>query len=75
MSAIYRKRVGRRIKGLRLALGLSLDTVATRARIDKSQLSRFENGIRGLSVWSVVCLAKALKTSLDWMFLNQKRGR
>lgn len=44
---------------------MSLDDLATRARISASSLSRIENGQRRLALDQLVTLARALDTSLD----------
>ncbi|MEV1009031.1 XRE family transcriptional regulator [Streptomyces sp. NPDC049881] len=57
--------VRKRIRALRVAQGLSLEELATRARISQSTLSRIENGRRRLALDQLVTLARALDTSLD----------
>lgn len=57
--------VRQRIRALRLAQGLSLEELATRARMSQSTLSRIENGRRRLALDQLVVLARALDTSLD----------
>ncbi|MBY8880097.1 helix-turn-helix domain-containing protein [Actinacidiphila acidipaludis] len=57
--------VRKRIRALRVAQGLSLEELATRARLSQSTLSRIENGQRRLALDSLVTLARALDTSLD----------
>ncbi|GAA1491245.1 helix-turn-helix transcriptional regulator [Brachybacterium sacelli] len=57
--------VRQRIRALRLAQGLSLGDLATRAHLSQSTLSRIENGQRRLALDQMVTLARALDTSLD----------
>jgi transcriptional regulator with XRE-family HTH domain len=57
--------VRRRIKGLRLARGWSLDDLAERCYLSPSTLSRIETGHRRLSLDQLTSLARALGTSLD----------
>ena len=57
--------VRKRIRGLRVAQGWSLDELASRARLSPSSLSRIENGQRRLALDQLVTLARALDTSLD----------
>lgn len=57
--------VRQRIRALRVAQGLSLDELATRARLSPSTLSRIETGRRRLALDQLVTLARALDTSLD----------
>ncbi|WP_405425535.1 helix-turn-helix domain-containing protein [Streptomyces erythrochromogenes] len=48
------------LRDLREKLGLTLDDIAERSQIHKSQLSRFERGQCGLSVDALHRLAEAL---------------
>ncbi|WP_075016934.1 helix-turn-helix domain-containing protein [Actinacidiphila rubida] len=57
--------VRKRIRALRVAQGMSLEELATRARLSQSTLSRIENGQRRLALDQLVTLARALDTSLD----------
>jgi len=57
--------VRKRIRALRVAQGLSLEELATRAHLSQSSLSRIENGQRRLALDQLVTLARALDTSLD----------
>ncbi|WP_114853426.1 helix-turn-helix domain-containing protein [Brachybacterium sp. YJGR34] len=57
--------VRQRIRALRLAQGLSLADLATRAHLSQSTLSRIENGQRRLALDQLVTLARALDTGLD----------
>jgi transcriptional regulator with XRE-family HTH domain len=54
-----------RIRGLRLARGWSLDSLAARCRMSASTLSRIETGRRRISVDQLVPIARALDTTLD----------
>ncbi|ADB52467.1 helix-turn-helix domain-containing protein [Conexibacter woesei] len=58
-------RVRRRLRQLRLELGLTLQQVAERASIDVSTLSRLEAGRRRLALDHVPALAAALGVSTD----------
>ncbi|MGY5765836.1 helix-turn-helix domain-containing protein [Brachybacterium sp. DNPG3] len=57
--------VRKRIRGLRLAQGLSLDDLAARTHMSPSTLSRIENGQRRLALDQLVLIARALDTGLD----------
>ena len=57
--------VRRRLRELRARQGLTLDDVATRARIDVSTLSRLESGKRRLALDHLPRLAAALSVSTD----------
>lgn len=58
-------RVRRRLRELRTQQGLTLEDVATRARIDVSTLSRLESGKRRLALDHLPRLAEALSVSTD----------
>jgi transcriptional regulator with XRE-family HTH domain len=58
-------RVRRRLRELRLRHGLTLEDVASRARIDVSTLSRLESGKRRLALDHLPRLAEALSVSTD----------
>jgi transcriptional regulator with XRE-family HTH domain len=58
-------RVRRRLRELRMQHGLTLEDVATRARIDISTLSRLESGKRRLALDHLPRLAEALSVSTD----------
>ena len=58
-------RVRRRLRELRVQLGLTLEEVARSARIDVSTLSRLESGKRRLALDHLPRLAEALSVSTD----------
>lgn len=57
--------VRKRIRGLRLAAGWSLDQLAARCYLSPSTLSRIETGHRRISLDQLTTLARALGTTLD----------
>lgn len=57
--------IRQRIKGLRLARGWSLDTLAARCYLSPSTLSRIETGHRRIALDQLVPIARALGTTLD----------
>ena len=57
--------VRQRIRGLRLARGWTLDTLAARAHLSPSNLSRIETGARRIALDQLVPITKALGTTLD----------
>ncbi|QMU77372.1 helix-turn-helix domain-containing protein [Streptacidiphilus sp. PB12-B1b] len=61
LDALVRKR----IRGLRVAMGLSLDDLAARCYLSPSTLSRIETGHRRISLDQLTSIARALGTSLD----------
>jgi transcriptional regulator with XRE-family HTH domain len=54
-----------RIRGLRLALGWSLDDLAARCYLSPSTLSRIETGHRRIGLDQLTAIARALGTSID----------
>ncbi len=61
LDALVRKR----IRGLRVALGWSLDDLAARCYLSPSTLSRIETGHRRISLDQLSSIARALGTTLD----------
>lgn len=57
--------VRKRIRGLRLARGWSLDDLATRCFLSPSTLSRIETGHRRIALDQLAPIARALGTTLD----------
>ena len=57
--------IRQRIRGLRLARGWSLDTLAAKCFVSASTLSRIETGHRRIALDQLVPLARALGTTLD----------
>ncbi|MFD9130668.1 helix-turn-helix domain-containing protein [Kitasatospora sp. NPDC059571] len=57
--------VRKRIRGLRVAMGWSLDDLAARCHLSPSTLSRIETGHRRIGLDQLTALARALGTSLD----------
>jgi len=57
--------IRRRIKGLRLARGWSLDAMAARCHLSASTLSRIETGHRRIALDQLVPIARAFGTTLD----------
>jgi transcriptional regulator with XRE-family HTH domain len=57
--------VRKRIRGLRVARGWSLDDLATRCYLSPSTLSRIETGHRRIALDQLTPIARALGTTLD----------
>ena len=57
--------VRHRIRGLRVARGWTLDTLAKRCFLSASTLSRIETGHQRIGLEQLVAIARALGTSLD----------
>jgi transcriptional regulator with XRE-family HTH domain len=58
------RQIGKRLKALRTAAGLSQPTVAARAKISREYLARLEAGQHDPTVGTLQRLAKALNVSL-----------
>jgi transcriptional regulator with XRE-family HTH domain len=54
-----------RIRGMRLAMGWSLDALAARCHLSASSLSRIETGHRRISLDQLTPIARALGSTLD----------
>lgn len=57
--------VRKRVRGLRVAMGWSLDDLAARCYLSPSTLSRIETGHRRISLDQLTVIARALGTTLD----------
>jgi transcriptional regulator with XRE-family HTH domain len=66
--------IRQRIRGLRLARGWSLDTLAARCYLSPSTLSRLETGNRRIALDQLVPIARALGTSLDQLVESPDDG-
>lgn len=62
---------GERLRRMRLAAGLSLRGLAARISADHTLVCHFESGAKQPSVDSLVLMADALDTTMDYLF----RGR
>lgn len=63
--------VRQRIRGLRLARGWTLDTLAARCYLSPSTLSRIETGSQRIALEQLVAIARALGTSLDQLVVPE----
>lgn len=59
---------GKRIKQLRLKLGLSQEELAERSGLHRTYISDIENGNRNVSINNVEKLAKALNSKIKILF-------
>ncbi|WP_199442127.1 helix-turn-helix domain-containing protein [Umezawaea beigongshangensis] len=57
--------VRKRIRGLRVALGWSLDELSARCHLSPSTLSRIETGHRRIGLDQLSSIARALRTTID----------
>ena len=63
-----RKKVGARIKQLRLVLKLTQEKLAFKAEVDKTYLNEVENGKRNISMVNLEKVVKALEVSFKEFF-------
>lgn len=65
-----RKRVGMKIKKLRLEKGISQETLANLAGLDRTYIPSIEKGERNVSITVLEKLAKALDIHITDFFTN-----
>jgi transcriptional regulator with XRE-family HTH domain len=75
MSEDVRRMVGRNVKGLRIAAGLSQAELAARMGVDRAYVSGLELGQRNPTVVTLWHIAKALGTKLRLFFDEEKLPR
>ena len=63
------KRLGERVRKLRLARNLSQEQLAFKARMHRTYLGGIERGERNPSLKNITAIAKALDTTLSQLFL------
>ena len=63
-----RKKVGARIKELRLGLKLTQEKLAFKAEVDKTYLNEVENGKRNVSLINLEKIVMALEVSFEKFF-------
>lgn len=63
------KKIGSRIKELRLQKGLTQEAVAWEANIEPMQLSRIERGVINTSVSHILAIAKAINVHPTEIFI------
>jgi len=62
------KQLGKRVRNLRLAKGLSQEDLAFRADVHRTYLGGIERGERNPSLKNIAAIAKALDTTLQELF-------
>ena len=62
------KRIGDRLREIRLSKGLSIEKVANGANIDYTQLSRIELGKINTSIYQVYCISRSLDVPVPHIF-------
>lgn len=68
MAIDVKVKIGRRIRVLRTALGLSQAMLADHAQLSKEHLSELENGKKEMGVMTLERIARALNVSLSVFF-------
>lgn len=68
MSDNLKYRFGQRVRQLRLARGLSQETLAERCGLDRTYISSIERGRRNISLVNIAVLAKVFELSLAELF-------
>lgn len=63
-----KKKFGKRIKQLRISLGLSQDELCNRLDMNPSMLNTFENGKTAPSLTTLIKIINALETTPDIIF-------
>jgi transcriptional regulator with XRE-family HTH domain len=66
---VTKDEVGRRLRAIREARGVTQVELAKILGIDQSNVSSIERGVRGLTIHQAVKLAKALKVTTDEILL------
>lgn len=66
-----KKKVGARIKELRLEMKISQETLAGLAEIDRTYMTSVENGRRNISIISLEKIIKALDITPQEFFMNE----
>jgi transcriptional regulator with XRE-family HTH domain len=60
-------RTGKRIRKLRLELGLTQEKLGRKSKLSQNHISNVENGVENISAASRARVAKVLKTSDDYL--------
>lgn len=68
------ERVGRRLKALRMSLGLGITEMAEANNIDATNYGRFEKGKRPLPLAIGKLLAQRYDVTMDWLYLGRWGG-
>ena len=68
---MVRKEIGKRIKSLREASGLTREELAEKAEISSKFLYEVEKGIKGLSADTLLKISKTLSCSCDYIMTGE----
>lgn len=66
------RKIGERIKELRSRQGISQESLAHLADLDRTYMNSVENGKRNISIENIEKIAKALKVSVKDFFDDKK---
>lgn len=66
------KKIGERIRKLRIQRGISQIELARAIDVSQTHMSNIENGNTGISLWTAVKISRALKCSID-SFADEER--
>ena len=67
-----RKELGEKIREIRMAKNLTRDQLATRSELSSKFLYEIEKGRKGLSVESLMMIAKGLSCSCDQILMGKE---
>lgn len=73
METDIRKEFGSRVRELRTKSGMSQETLAHRALLERSYISGVERGERNISLVNIEKIASALQVSLESLFSSRKK--
>jgi DNA-binding XRE family transcriptional regulator len=69
------KRIGDKLRAIRLSKGLSIEKVANGANIDYTQLSRIELGKINTSIYQIYCISQSLDVPVPQIFHVLDQGQ
>lgn len=67
-----RHHFGQRVRELRLRSGMSQETLAHRAGLDRTYITDVERGARNISLLNIEKIAAALTVSIEYLFSNER---
>jgi transcriptional regulator with XRE-family HTH domain len=70
MTVTLEQAFGERVRQVRTFRGLSQSDLGDMIGVEKSAISKYEKGVRGLSIQAVVSICAALNTSPAWMLFG-----
>lgn len=67
-----RHHFGQRVRELRLRSGMSQETLAHRAKLDRTYITDVERGARNISLLNIEKIAAALMVTIEYLFSNER---